>query len=94
MTVDVSARRRRDIIDTLRRGVVPTNGLDALAVGLDRFVAALDDDIDRVAGGGSVFKAVRGEYGAGKRPVRGSCYREARSTTHSIGWPVIAAIRS
>ncbi|MDG4799341.1 BREX system ATP-binding protein BrxD [Micromonospora sp. WMMD980] len=66
MTAEISARRRRDIIDALRRGVVPSNGLDALAVGLDRFTAALDDDIDRVAGGGSVFKAVRGEYGAGK----------------------------
>ncbi|MFC7548966.1 BREX system ATP-binding protein BrxD [Plantactinospora sp. GCM10030261] len=66
MTVEISARRRRDIIDALRRGVVPTNGLDALAVGLGRFTRALDDDLDRVAGGGSVFKAVRGEYGAGK----------------------------
>ncbi|MEV0003059.1 BREX system ATP-binding protein BrxD [Micromonospora sp. NPDC050980] len=66
MTAEVSARRRRDIVDALRRGVVPSNGLDALAVGLDRFTAALDDDLDRVAGGGSVFKAVRGEYGAGK----------------------------
>lgn len=66
MTADVSARRRRDIIDALRRGAVPGNGLDVLAVGLDRFTAATDDDLDRVAGGGSVFKAVRGEYGAGK----------------------------
>ena len=66
MTPEISARRRRDIIDALRRGVVPSNGLDALAVGLDRFAAALDDDLDRVSGGGSVFKAVRGEYGAGK----------------------------
>ncbi|MBX7265846.1 BREX system ATP-binding protein BrxD [Micromonospora sp. Llam7] len=66
MTAEISARRRRDIIDALRRGVVPSSGLDALAVGLDRFAAALDDDLDRVAGGGSVFKAVRGEYGAGK----------------------------
>ncbi|HEX5543372.1 MAG TPA: BREX system ATP-binding protein BrxD [Micromonospora sp.] len=62
----ISPRRRRDIIDALRRGVVPTNGLDALAVGLDRFVTATDDDLDRASGGGSVFKAVRGEYGAGK----------------------------
>ncbi|MEV6602415.1 BREX system ATP-binding protein BrxD [Actinoplanes sp. NPDC051346] len=66
MTLEISPRRRRDIVDALRRGVVPVNGLDALAVGLDRFAAALDDDLDRVAGGGSVFKAVRGEYGAGK----------------------------
>ncbi|MEV5820883.1 BREX system ATP-binding protein BrxD [Micromonospora haikouensis] len=66
MTPEISARRRRDVIDALRRGVVPSNGLDALAVGLDRFTAALDDDLDRVGSGGSVFKAVRGEYGAGK----------------------------
>lgn len=66
MSPEVSARRRKDIVDALRRGVVPVNGLDALAVGLDRFTTALDDDLDRVANGGSVFKAVRGEYGAGK----------------------------
>lgn len=66
MSLEVSARRRKDIIDALRRGVVPMNGLDALAVGLGPFEAAFDDDLDRVAGGGSVFKAVRGEYGAGK----------------------------
>ncbi|MFF3869034.1 BREX system ATP-binding protein BrxD [Micromonospora sp. NPDC001898] len=66
MTPEISARRRRDVIDALRRGVVPSNGLDALAVGLDRFTAALDDDLVRVGSGGSVFKAVRGEYGAGK----------------------------
>ncbi|MFI7072017.1 BREX system ATP-binding protein BrxD [Micromonospora sediminicola] len=66
MTMEVSARRRRDIIDALRRGVVPANGLDALAVGLDRFTAAIDEDLDRVAGAGSVFKSVRGEYGSGK----------------------------
>ncbi|MEV6965205.1 BREX system ATP-binding protein BrxD [Hamadaea sp. NPDC051192] len=66
MTIDVSARRRRDIIDALRRGAVPTNGLDVLAVGLDRFTAAVDEDLDRVAAGGSVLKAIRGEYGSGK----------------------------
>ncbi|WP_068008800.1 BREX system ATP-binding protein BrxD [Nocardia pseudobrasiliensis] len=66
MTADVSARRRQDIIEALRRGAVPMNGLDVLAVGLDRFTNAMDADLDRVASGSSVFKAVRGEYGAGK----------------------------
>jgi P-loop Domain of unknown function (DUF2791) len=65
-TGEVSARRRREVIEALRRGAVPTNGLDLLAVGLDRFAPALDGELERVAGGGSVFKAVRGEYGAGK----------------------------
>lgn len=62
----VSPQRRLEIVDALRHGTVPSQGLDALAVGLDRFQAALDDDLDRIAGGGGVFKAVRGEYGAGK----------------------------
>ncbi|EUA35237.1 hypothetical protein I552_6027 [Mycobacterium xenopi 3993] len=30
----MSARRRREILDALRRGTVPSNGLDQLAVGL------------------------------------------------------------
>lgn len=63
---DVSPRRRREVIDALRRGTVPANGLDLLAVGLHRFERAMDEELDAVAGGGSVVKAVRGEYGTGK----------------------------
>ena len=66
MNDHVSPRRRREVIDALRRGTVPANGLDLLAVGLERFTPALDGDLDAVAGGGAAFKAVRGEYGAGK----------------------------
>jgi hypothetical protein len=66
MTTSISKRRRREVIDALRRGTVPRNGLDALAVGLGNFEAAVSTELDVVAGGGSVFKAVRGEYGAGK----------------------------
>lgn len=62
----ISGRRRREIIDALRRGTVPQRGLDVMAVGLDRFETALGDELDGVAEGGAVFKAVRGEYGAGK----------------------------
>ncbi|MFE2164532.1 BREX system ATP-binding protein BrxD [Streptomyces sp. NPDC059447] len=62
----VSAARRRTAIDALRRGAVPESGLDLLATGLDRFESALDAELDGVAAGGSVFKAVRGEYGSGK----------------------------
>ncbi|HLS32331.1 MAG TPA: BREX system ATP-binding domain-containing protein, partial [Brevibacterium sp.] len=66
MSIQVSARRRREVVDALRRGTVPSQGLDLLAVGLDRFSTALDEELDTVAGGGAVFKAVRGEYGSGK----------------------------
>lgn len=62
----MSPRRQREVIDALRRGTVPANGLDLLAVGLARFEPAIDEHLEVAAGGGSVFKAVRGEYGAGK----------------------------
>lgn len=66
MAAEVSPRRRREVIDALRRGTVPEAGLDLLAVGLERFSAAIDTELDTVADRGAVFKAVRGEYGAGK----------------------------
>lgn len=62
----VSAARRRAVVDALRRGTVPQTGLDLFAVGLDRFTAAMDEDLATVAGGGAAFHAVRGEYGSGK----------------------------
>ncbi|MFD4341534.1 BREX system ATP-binding protein BrxD [Streptomyces anulatus] len=65
-TGSVSAARRREVIDALRRGAVPESGLDLLATGLGRFEEALDAELDTAASGGSVFKAVRGEYGSGK----------------------------
>lgn len=66
MSTEVSPRRRREVIDALRRGTVPANGLDLLAVGLERFQSALAEELDAVASGGSTVKAVRGEYGTGK----------------------------
>lgn len=66
MSSVVSARRRREVLDALRRGTVPHNGLDLLAVGLSRFESALDSELESASAGGAVFKAVRGEYGSGK----------------------------
>lgn len=62
----ISAARREDIVSALRRGTVPNNGLDALAVGIDTFEPTLIEELDLVAAGRGGFKAVRGEYGTGK----------------------------
>lgn len=62
----ISPLRRSEIIDALRRGTVPRNGLDVLAVGIERFQATLDEELEVVRSGRGVFKAVRGEYGSGK----------------------------
>ena len=68
--MSISPQRKQEIIDALRRGTVPRNSLDAFAVGLDRFESALDEELRKVSSGGSVFKAVRGEYGCGKHSLR------------------------
>ena len=62
----LSAQRRLEILDALRRGTVPRRGLDALAVGLSRFETVMDETLTHVAAGQSGFKAVRGDYGCGK----------------------------
>ena len=62
----VSPARRAEVIDALRRGTVPQAGLDLFAVGMERFERAIDEELDGVAAGRATFKAVRGEYGAGK----------------------------
>lgn len=62
----ISAARRDGIVAALRRGTVPSAGLDALAVGIDAFAPALDEELAAAASGRAAFKAVRGEYGSGK----------------------------
>ncbi|MDT0169750.1 BREX system ATP-binding protein BrxD [Pseudarthrobacter sp. BRE9] len=64
--VAISPRRRREIIDALRRGTVPQQGLEVMAVGLGSFRPAIDEELSAVKQGAAQFKAVRGEYGSGK----------------------------
>ena len=64
--MSLSPQRQQEVIDALRRGTVPRSSLDAFAVGLAPFEASLDEELRKVAAGGSLFKAVRGEYGCGK----------------------------
>lgn len=78
----ISQQRRQDILDALRRGTVPQYGLDALAVGLQPFEAALDEELDKVRRSGAVFKAIRGEYGSGKTFAS----RWLREKAHRLGF--------
>lgn len=78
----ISQQRRQDILDALRRGTVPQYGLDALAVGLQPFEKAFDEDLEKVARGSGQFKAIRGEYGSGKTFVA----RWLRERAHRLGF--------
>jgi hypothetical protein len=64
--VSASPLKRREIIEALRIGAVPRRGLELFATGLDRFEDAIDEELEAVAAGRGRFKAVRGDYGAGK----------------------------
>ncbi len=66
MSTAPSPRRRHDVLAALRRGTVPASGLDLLAVGLTHVEPTFDQELRAVEAGGSGFKSVRGEYGAGK----------------------------
>lgn len=62
----IAPLKRREIIEALRIGAVPKRGLELFATGLERFEEAIDEELDAVAAGRGRFKAVRGDYGAGK----------------------------
>ena len=54
------------IVSALRSGLVPSQGLEHLATGLDALVKAVSEELNFVAGGKGLSKWIRGEYGTGK----------------------------
>lgn len=62
----IRPKDRDAVIQSLRAGVVPRAGQHLIQVGRTKEVETLLTDIDRVADGGSSFRLVIGEYGAGK----------------------------
>lgn len=66
MNPAIRPRDRDAVIQSLRAGVVPRSGQHLIQVGRHREIESLVSDIDRVADGGSSFRLVIGEYGAGK----------------------------
>ena len=74
----LSPKKRIEVLDALRRGTVPQDGLDVLAVGLERFRQPIDEELQRAADGSCGFKAVRGEYGCGKTFFSRWLQQEAR----------------
>ncbi|CAB3791204.1 ATP-binding protein [Pararobbsia alpina] len=62
----IRPRDRDAVLQSLRAGVVPRVGQHLIQVGRAKELEALLKDIERVADGGSSFRVVVGEYGAGK----------------------------
>jgi len=66
MNAPIRPRDRDAVIQSLRAGVVPRSGQHLIQVGRVREIETLVADIARISDGGSAFRVVIGEYGAGK----------------------------
>lgn len=66
MKQTIRPKDRDAVIQSLRAGVVPRAGQHLIQVGRVREIETLVHDIERIADGGSAFRIVAGEYGAGK----------------------------
>lgn len=66
MSSPIRSKDRDAVVQSLRAGVVPRAGQHLIQVGRAREVETFVSDIDRLADGGSSFRLVIGEYGAGK----------------------------
>jgi P-loop Domain of unknown function (DUF2791) len=62
----VSKRVSTALINALGAGVVPRLGLEQIAVGREKEIATLQQDLENIAAGGAAFRFVIGRYGAGK----------------------------
>ena len=66
MSTVIRPKERDAVVQSLRAGVVPRVGQHLIQVGRIREIETLVSDIVRIADGGSSFRLIIGEYGAGK----------------------------
>lgn len=88
MSSQILRPRERDaLIQSLRAGVTPRLGARHIQVGRDAEIAALTQDIERIAAGGATFRLIIGEYGSGKtfflNLIRGEAFERQLVTAHA-----------
>ncbi len=64
--IQVPRRVCAAVLNSLAAGVVPRTGLPYIAIGRNREIAALLQDLETVESGGSGFRLIVGRYGSGK----------------------------
>ena len=66
MSTKIPKRVTTALINSLGAGVVPRVGLEHIAVGREKEVTALLQDLNNIGEGGGAFRFIVGRYGAGK----------------------------
>lgn len=62
----IRLKERDAIIQSLKSGVTPKQGIQHIQVGRSKEMNALLQDIERITQGGSAFRLIIGDYGSGK----------------------------
>lgn len=62
----IKPKERDGVVQALRAGVVPRQGLRHVQVGRAREVAEVIKDVERIGSGGAAIRFIIGEYGSGK----------------------------
>lgn len=62
----IRLKERDAIIQSLKSGVTPKQGIQHIQVGRSNEMKALYQDIERISQGGSAFRLIIGDYGSGK----------------------------
>ncbi len=88
----LSRETARTLIKALRSGTVPPEGLEHFAVGLDPQVKELSDQRRDVDQGGSEFKFIRGEYGAGKTFLAALATSQALEANYAVSRVVVSHV--
>jgi type II secretory pathway predicted ATPase ExeA len=89
-TLTVSREQAQTIINALRSGTVPPEGLEHYAVGLEEQMKILRDQRGYVAQGRGAYKFLRGAYGSGKTFLTSLASAEALADNFLVSKVVIS----
>lgn len=87
----LSLRDRNHIFESLRKGSVPTRGLEAYAVGIEGVRAEIGRQLDFAEQGEGAIKFVRGDYGCGKTFTARLAMEEAQNRGFATSFVVVSA---
>lgn len=78
------------IFQRLRNGTVPDRGLDAFAVGIEKYRRELQRKLDEVKGGEGDVKFLRGGYGCGKTFMANLLVQDAKARGFATSFVVVS----
>jgi hypothetical protein len=86
MSEDLTKEEAIRILDALRDGIAPDEGLDVLTVGREKWIASITDDLEHIEGGASRLRIFNGRYGDGKTHLMKVTKAKALSKGYAVSY--------